>query len=155
MIIQRPSDDEFSKVVKKYGLPKLTHKELHLNFEFKEDLECNGEAVLEIIDEQGSKVGIRHKGGTKFVLPQGRIEKSETIIQGVKREALEETGFEINIKDFKEVRDLDIEFSNEILNRWYLLFVCEICGGGPEPLDKEEIEDVAFFEEVPWKMDLY
>ncbi len=155
MMIQRPSEEEFSEVVEKYGLPRLTQREIYFNFEFEDELECKGEAVLEIKDDAGSIVGVKHKGGNRSVLPQGRIEKGETIIQGVKREALEETGFEIEIKRFKEVRDVDIEFADELLNRWYLLFTCEICGGTPIPQDKNEVEEVAFFEEVPWKMDLY
>ncbi len=155
MIVQRPSEEEFNEVVEKYGLPRLTQREIHFNFDFEDDLECKGEAVLEIKNDKGLKAGVRHSGATKFVLPQGRIEESETIEAAIKREALEETGLEIEIRELKEVRDVDIEFSNEILNRWYFLFLCDVSGGNLEPEDKDEIVEADFFEEVPWKMEFY
>ncbi|MGM0406146.1 MAG: NUDIX hydrolase [Thermoplasmatota archaeon] len=156
MIIERPEKEEFAGLVREYGVPKLKQKEIHFNFDYEDDYpECKGEAVLEILNEEGLRVGVKHREGTIYVLPQGRVMTSEPFIDGAKREALEETGFDVEILTLKEVRTVDIQFTNELLNRWYFLFECVISGGSPEPEDKDEIGSVDFFEEVPWKMDLY
>ncbi|MFW6040564.1 MAG: NUDIX hydrolase [Thermoplasmatota archaeon] len=131
-----------------YNPPRFFEGELHLNDIFyKEDYPpCKGEVVLQIINKDGLMAGVRHRGGERFVLPQGRVYETESFIEGAKREAIEETGFEIEIDDFKVIKRNIIEFSNEIIERWYLLFTATIVGGAPKPKDKDEIEEISFFE---------
>ncbi|MFW5953263.1 MAG: NUDIX hydrolase, partial [Candidatus Natronoplasma sp.] len=72
------------------------------------------------------------------------------------REAVEETGLEVELKSLKEVRKVTFEFSNAELERWHLLFEAEAVGGELEPKDKEEIEEVKLFEgEWYWSKGFY
>lgn len=156
MIIEKPSNEEISRLMDEYGAPILTERQVHFeDITYKNDYpECKGEGVIKITKDN-KIAGVKHTGGQKYVLPQGRVWKDEDFDEGVKREAYEETGFQIVITSFKEIRRLQIKFKNELLERWYLLFEANIVGGNPEPQDTEEIEDVDFFEDVPWKHELY
>lgn len=156
MITEKPSIEEMSKLMDEYGPPVLTERLVHLDdIEYENDYpECKGEAVIRIIKDD-KIVGVKHRGGKNYVLPQGRVWEDEKFDEGVKREAYEETGFEVNITSFKEIRRLQIKFNNEILERWYLLFEAEILEGRGEPQDTDEVEDVDFFKDVPWKHELY
>ncbi len=156
MITEKPSNEEISKLMDEYGPPVLTERLVHLDeIKYENDYpDCKGEAVIKII--KGDKIaGVKHSGGQKYVLPQGRVWKKEDFDEGVRREAYEETGFEVEIISFKEIRRLQIKFQNELLERWYLLFEAKILEGKPEPQDTDEIEDVDFFKDIPWKHELY
>lgn len=157
MIVEKPDDEELKFLLENYGSPRWSDKEVHFPEKvYKGDYsECKGEAVIRIRNEEGKTCGVRHFEGTRFVMPQGRVWKDESFVDGVEREALEETGLEVEVLSLKEIRRLEIKFKNELLERWNFLFECEITGGFPEPNDTDEIEEVDFFEEVPWKSELY
>ena len=154
-ITEKPTVEEMNSLIEDYGSPKF--KTMEYNFSEKvheNDLNVKGEAVIRIRKDQ-KIVGVRHKGGKRFVLPQGRIIKEEEILHGAKREALEETGFHVNITRLREIRKVIFQFKNCVLERWFFLFNAEILEGEPKPKDKDEIEEVKFLEKVPMKSDLY
>ncbi|MFW5945746.1 MAG: NUDIX hydrolase [Candidatus Natronoplasma sp.] len=157
MEVEKPDDEELQELYRKFGEPEIKEEEVSLSaLEYKGDYpECKGEAVLEI-KRDNKVVGVRHRRGEKFVLPMGRVWKDESFVEGTKREAVEETGLEVELKSLKEVRKVTFEFSNAELERWHLLFEAEAVGGELEPKDKEEIEEVKLFEgEWYWSKGFY
>ena len=157
MKIEKPDDKEMQDLYRKFGEPEIKEEEVSLYaLEYKGDYpDCKGEAVLEI-KRDNKMVGVRHSGGEKFVLPMGRIWESEDFIEGAKREAVEETGLEVELKSLKEIRKAIFEFSNDELKRWHVLFEAKAVGGELEPKDKEEIEEAKLFEgEWYWNKGFY
>ncbi|MFP4051710.1 MAG: NUDIX domain-containing protein [Thermoplasmata archaeon] len=108
MIIEKPSNEELKNLIEKYGTPVLTEREVHTDdVTYKNDyLECKGEGVIKIIKDD-KIAGVKHTGGKVYVLPQGRIRKDEKFDEGIKREALEESGFDIKLTALKEVNGTD------------------------------------------------
>ena len=147
MKIERPDDEELQALYQKFGEPEIKEEEVSLSsLEYKGDYpECKGEAVLEI-KKDNKIVGVRHSAGEKFVLPMGRVWKSEDFIEGAKREAKEETGLQVEIESFEEMRKVRFEFSNTELERWHLLFEAEISDGNLKPEDQKEIEEAKLFD---------
>ena len=56
-----------------------------------------GVAVGVVIEKDGELLCVRHVKGGKWGLPAGHLEPGEMVIDGVKREVREETGYEIAI----------------------------------------------------------
>ncbi len=157
MKIERPEEGEMQELYDEFGKPEIKEEEVSLtSLEYTGDYPpCKGEAVLEIHKDR-KIVGVRHKGGDKFVLPMGRIWKDESILEGAKREAKEETGLEVDIKELKEIWKVDFQFSNAELERWHLLFRAEATGEKLKPEDEEEIAEVGLFEgEWYWTKGVY
>ncbi|MFO7991729.1 MAG: NUDIX hydrolase [Thermoplasmata archaeon] len=154
--LERPSWDELEELIERYGEPFIIFWGYDMkDIEYVDDYPpCKGEAVLEIIDED-KVVGVRHRGGNEFVLPMGRVWESEGFMEGAVREAKEETGFDVELLEFKEIRKLEFTFSNAILERWHLLFTAQVIGGEGVPLDKYEIEEVKLMDDVPWATEYY
>ncbi|HEY3250974.1 MAG TPA: NUDIX domain-containing protein [Ignavibacteria bacterium] len=79
--------------------------------------------------------------GFFYILPGGGQEHGETVIESLKRECLEETGYNIKIGDLLYVRDYiavnhgvnkaDMEIN---LHQVELMFLCEIDGDKQEPI---------------------
>lgn len=153
---EKPSYQELKELIEEYGEPTIYYLTKDMDtMELTDDYPaCKGEAVIKIMRD-GKVVGVKHRGGEQFVLPQGRVWETEGFIEGFKREASEETGFKVSVDEFHEIRKIVYEFSNAHLERWHLLFSADITGGEPVPKDSEEIEEVGFFDEVPWKHTLY
>ncbi|MFO7791573.1 MAG: NUDIX hydrolase [Candidatus Saliniplasma sp.] len=157
MKIEKPDDDELEELYRKFGKPEIKEEEVSLTaLEYKGDYpDCKGEAVL-MICKKCNTIGVRHKGGERFVLPMGRVWESEGFVEGAKREAKEETGLQIEIVSLDEIRKARFEFSNAELERWHLLFEAESIGGNLKPEDKEEIEEAKLFEgEWHWDRGFY
>ncbi len=154
---ERPEEEEMQELYNKFGEPEIKEEKVSLtSLDYTGDYPpCKGEAVLEI-SKDGKVIGVRHKGGEKFVLPMGRIWKDESILEGAKREAKEETGLEVDIKEFGEIRMVHFQFSNAELERWHLLFQAEALGGELKPEDEEEIAEAQLFEgEWYWTKGFY
>jgi len=157
MKIEKPDDEELEVLYRKFEEPEINEEEVRLSaLEYKGDYpDCKGEAVLEI-NRDNKVVGVRHSGGEKFVLPMGRVWESEDFIEGAKREAVEETGLEVELKSLKEIRKVIFEFSNEELERWHLLFESEAVGGELEPQNKEEIAEAKLMDGIwYWQKGFY
>ncbi len=140
--LEKPNEEELERLYQKYGEPDIKEDEVKLSsLEYTEDYpDCKGEAVIEILKD-GKVVGVKHAKGGKFVLPMGRVWEKEEFVEGAMREAREETGLNIDLKDLKEIRKVRFYFSNAELIRWHLLFEAEAVGGKLEPEDKEEIAE--------------
>lgn len=157
MKLEKPDEEELEELFQKFGEPEIKEEEVSLSaLEYTGDYpDCKGEAVLEIVKD-GKIVGVRHLRGEKFVLPMGRVWKSEHFVEGAKREAREETGLEVDLQGLDEIRKVLFHFSNAELERWHLLFKAEAVGGELEPEDKEEIAEVKLFEgEWYWSKGFY
>ncbi len=157
MKIERPEEEELEELYEELGVPEIKEEEVSLtSLEYTGDYPpCKGEAVLEI-HKDGKVVGVRRPGGEGFVLPMGRVWKSESFVEGAKREAKEETGLEVDIVDFKEIRKAHFQFSNAELERWHLLFRAEATGEKLKPEDEEEIAEADLFEgEWYWTKGVY
>jgi len=147
MKIEKPDDEELQALYREFGQPEIKEEDVSLSaLEYKGNYpDCKGEAVL-IIRKENGIVGVRHQGGEKFVLPMGRVWKDEGFIEGAKREAVEETGLQVEVTSLKEIRKVKFKFSNTELERWHLLFEAEIREGNLKPEDQEEIEEAKLFE---------
>ncbi len=157
MKIEKPDEEELEELYQKFGEPEIKEEEVSLtNLEYTGDYpDCKGEAVL-LISKEDKIVGVKHQAGGKFVLPMGRVWESEDFIEGAKREGKEETGLDIEIKSFDEIRKVRYDFSNDELERWDLLFSCEVTGGEPQPEDEEEIAEAKLFDaEWYWSKGFY
>lgn len=93
-----------------------------------------------ITDERGRLLCVKHSYGDKrWSLPGGGIEDGETVMEALKREVREETGFEV------EPDKLIGSYSRPEAGRQSLLIRCRIVGGSFMQ-SSEEIDEVAFFE---------
>ncbi len=154
--LERPSWEELEILIEEYGDPFVIFWRYDMKeIEYVDDHPpCKGEAVLKMFHED-MLVGVRHRGGEKFVLPMGRVWDSESFVEGAVREAKEETGFDIELLKFEEIRKLEFTFSNAILERWHLLFTARVINGDGIPRDKDEIEGVKLMDDVPWATEFY
>ncbi|MFH1096206.1 MAG: NUDIX hydrolase [Candidatus Desantisbacteria bacterium] len=102
--------------------------------------------VAACIIENNKILMIQHKKDDKkyWLLPGGRIEYGETIIQAIKRELIEETGVEISVGKLMFVSDAIPEDNNRhILN---MFFEAEIVGGEIRLGDEEILNAVEFID---------
>ncbi|MEF8873715.1 MAG: NUDIX hydrolase [Candidatus Thermoplasmatota archaeon] len=157
MKIEKPDEDELEELYQKFGEPEIKEEKVSLtNLEYTGDYpDCKGEAVL-LISKEDKIVGVRHHRSEKFVLPMGRVWESEDFVEGAKREGKEETGLDIEINSLDEIRKVRYDFSNDELERWDLLFGCEVVEGKPQPEDEEEIAEAElFYAEWYWNKGFY
>lgn len=90
---------------------------------------------------------VRHKKGDKkyWLLPGGRIEYGETIIETLKRELIEETGLKIDVGDLMFISEaIPKDNHRHIVN---IFFKAEIIGGEIK-LGNEEILDAVEFIDI-------
>ncbi|MCA9392318.1 NUDIX hydrolase, partial [candidate division WWE3 bacterium] len=78
--------------------------------------------AVEIIDHPGSGL---HTG--MLHLPGGRPEAGESLIEIVRREVLEETGYELNLINDDPIFDQTVDFAGD--DHRFVVFGCEIAGG--------------------------
>ncbi len=155
--MERPSQEELESLYEEYGKPEVKEEEVQLtSLEYKGDYpECKGEAIIEIIEDD-KLVGVRHQNGEEFVLPMGRVWESEDFSEGVKREAKEETGLDIELESLEEIRKVRFSFSNEKLERWQLLFRAYVLEGDLKPEDEEEIAEAKLIDgDYYWEKGFY
>jgi len=147
MKIERPEDEDLEELFDRFGEPEIKEEDVSLtSLDYTGDYpDCKGEAVIGIVKDD-KVVGVKHAEGGEFVLPMGRVWEKEDFVEGAKREAREETGLEVDLKDLKEIRRVLFHFSNAELERWHLLFEAEAVGGKLEPEDEEEIAEAKLFD---------
>ena len=153
-VIERPDEEDISNLFRKYGTPVIREIQWDLRRldQTFEKPECIGEGVPIIFDDKDRVVMVRHSGPKNidyWKLPMGRIEFGETVEQGTIREAKEETGFDIELIELPAIHKILIDFEKSQLIRWHFIFKAKIIGGSPEPVDKNEIAEVSFFQSIP------
>ncbi|MDI6781250.1 MAG: NUDIX hydrolase [bacterium] len=103
--------------------------------------------IAACILKDGKILMVRHKKGDKkyWLLPGGRIEYGETMIETLKREMIEETGLKINVGNLMFVSEAIPEDNHRhIVN---MFFEAEIIGG-EMMLGNEEILDAVEFIDI-------
>ena len=78
-----------------------------------------------------------HQNG-KWNIPSGWLEMEEDVVSGAKRETEEETGLEVNIKEFAGVFPLIKYKNNLILHAVKIIFTSELTGKSIQ--DSEDLE---------------
>ncbi len=155
--IERPEERELEELFSRFSEVDVKEEKVELkNLLYQRDYrDCKGEAVIKI--KKGEEIiGVRHRGGERFVLPMGRVWESEEFVEGGKREAKEETGLDVSITDLLEIKKVTFEFSNDSLERWHFLFEGERLDGEMGADDEDEIEEVqAFPDRYYWEDGFY
>jgi 8-oxo-dGTP diphosphatase len=87
-------------------------------------------------------------------LPGGLLELGETLVEGVKREVLEETGLNVSVEAIVEVVDRIYRYSDERQSRVRYHYVvvdywCTVLGGDLRP--SSDATDVAWVTQAEWK----
>jgi len=77
-------------------------------------------------------------------VPSGRLEKDEGILAAVVREAKEEVGVDIKIKDL--ATPLFMHYRDQNGERIYVFFFCEKWLGEAKNLEKEKCEKIEWFD---------
>lgn len=98
-----------------------------------------------IFDDQERILCVRHNyGDGRWSLPGGGLEDGETVVDALKREVREETGFEV------EVDRLVSSYSRPEAGRQSVLIRCTVVGG-QAITSNDEIAEVRFFarDELP------
>lgn len=119
-----------------------------------EDTPCFGEIVLLIEDAEGRLAVVRGRGASPgaFDLPTGVIEEAENVEEVALREALEETGRRVRLRNLVGIYRVRIRWRAWNLERWFVAFRCLALSETGTPQDIEEIEEVKFVripEEIP------
>lgn len=100
--------------------------------------------VAAIIRDGASILLVRHvkDANTYWLLPGGGVEYGETLKDALKREVLEETGFEARVHDLVLVNDsISPEGTRHIVN---LFFTCDIVGGELRVSEDERVVEARY-----------
>ncbi len=92
-----------------------------------------------LVCERGSILLVHHKKEDRdyWLLPGGGLEAGESIEECAKREMLEETGYEIELK--KLVFTSETLYPGRKRHIVHMNFLAEIKGGGPAALEEERV----------------
>lgn len=92
-----------------------------------------------LIIRDGSVLLVHHKKDDRdyWLLPGGGLETSESIEECIKRELLEETGYEVS--PGKLVFTSETLYPGRERHILHLTFLAEITGGGPEKCEDERV----------------
>ena len=81
--LERPPDAEVDRLLRKYG--RIRRRVVDWNWPERDEPEeppCDGEVVPLVRDEEGRLAVVRHReGAQEFVLPTGRIQPGEGIVE--------------------------------------------------------------------------
>ena len=91
-----------------------------------------------------------------WVFPGGQVESGENVIDGVKREVLEETGMEVDVGEVFCISSNTCTYPGysgvkEVPTKIMLDFICTAKGGTPRPSD-ENSESAFFPKEEAWEL---
>ncbi len=148
--VERPGEREIHRLFKKYGRPvtREIRFDLRERKERKDYPECKGGTRIAIRMGNGI-VMVKASSGERYGLPGGRIAINESIEEGAIREAVEETGLEVRLKELPEMHKCQYLFKGWNLERWVFIFVAETAGGNLSPRDQKEVSEVAVWEDLP------
>ena len=101
-----------------------------------------------VLNEQGEVLLVKDDRRNIWTFPGGIVEEGESLLDGVKREVLEETGIEIEVGELFCVTSNTCKHPGyngvrEVPPKVMLDFVCRAIGGTPRP--SEENSQTAYF----------
>ncbi len=148
--LERPEEKEIHHLIEKFGQPTVRDFLFdHHERDEKEDYpKCKGGCRIIIRNDEGIILVSSERNGS-FHPPGGRIQEGETVEEGAIREAREETGLDVELKEMPELHKCQYLFKDWNLERWVFIFIATCVGGSLEPQDKDEIHQVATFETPP------
>ncbi len=141
---------DYQQMIERYGVPVTANFEADfLDFECElvrrsstkgrqHDITCfipkdNGYVTIQKHDYANTGI---------YRAPSGGAKCGETIIEAAKREMLEETGYEVELRNFVLDLRLDVKCSEGRIPWRSLVFIADIIDGKMEPKDTYEIFDV-------------
>lgn len=142
---------EVSLLAEKYGQPVVINLELKLEARKLFDPVKFGFAeVIPVIQRHNGKIILITKEFYPrgiWRLPTGQLEKGERILDGVRREAYEETGLKTHIARFLAVINLHVKVDRRALDYSSYVFLLKETGGRLRAVD--EHERISGYKEVP------
>lgn len=142
--VERPSDAEMNRLLEKYGRirRRIVDWDMRHLDERGDWPPCHGEVVLLVRDREGRLVAARKRESEHYQLPMGRIQPGESIEEAARREALEETGWSVEVDEVAALHRVRIHFRAWELERWFFIVLCRPQDDGGTPTDTEEIAEV-------------
>lgn len=142
---------ELAALHRKYGVPRRV--------DFQIEMLPEEFALVQHSDNQGRRhdvtIFIRHQGKLVVIekhayaktgivrAPSGGVHPSESLIEAAKREAREETGFDVEIEHFILEAHVLLSCNNQTPIPWTsYVFLARVVGGKIGALDLKEISDV-------------
>ena len=99
-----------------------------------------------VIDDEGRILLIQRADDALWAMPGGAFEMGETAAEGVRREAREETGVDVEIVDFVGIYDSRLCETRSSIQLYQLVFQCRPIGFG-SPTTPQEVLDMGWFHE--------
>lgn len=154
MSVERPEEEEIHHLIEKYGEPVI--RDFSFDYHGRDEKEdypkCKGGCRI-LIRREGGTVLVNYGPGGGYYLPGGRIWEGETVEEGAIREAREETGLDVELKEMPELHKCNYLFKDWNLERWEFIFIARCIGGSLEPQDRNEIHQAATLETPPPEYD--
>jgi len=143
------TDKLFAPVIEKYGAPKIVAMTAPVSpkeYDFIRSTQKNGrnhDVTLYIFKDDKVIVNAKHYYPPgMFRALSGGVNPGETVENGIKREAYEETGSVVEIEKYLMRIDVDFTDSERHLEWHSHIFKCKYLSGELKPIDTEEIREV-------------
>ena len=139
------------RIERKYGTPKILRTQCTMNrgeFDLLKWSMRNGrrhDVTLFISNEREDQIAVIRKPSYPegvYRPPSGGIERGEDFEVGARREAYEETGLEIELRQYALRSHVNLAFEDEVVPWISHVFAARATGGCLEPVDKKEIAGV-------------
>lgn len=99
--------------------------------------------------QDGNLLLVRERADSGWTMPGGWADVGDIPSEAVKREVLEEAGFEVKVRKVIGLYDANRTGQLEVFHAFKIVFLCDIIGGMPRP--SQETSEVNFFnkDEIP------
>ena len=155
----KPSDSEIEALFKKYGAPRL--RDIFENVSLtkfnraRRNLPYKGHVIFITFRKNGDLVFIRETGTEEWAVPHGTISQNETVEDAVFREAQEETGLTVGIRELVSLDRTRLLCGHNAMELWIFTFIVDEKKGILNPTDKAEIIEIKSCKYIPKKLDHY
>lgn len=157
--IAKPSDSEIEVLFEKYGAPRLRDIVENVSLtkfnRARRNLPYKGHVILITIRKSGDLVFIRETGTEEWAVPHGTIYQNETVEDAVFREAQEETGLTVGIRELVSLDRTRLLCGYNAMELWIFTFIVDEKKGILNPTDKVEIIEIKSCKYIPKKLDRY
>ena len=110
-------------------------------------------SVGALVRDGGGRIGlVRNHWGDGWLVPGGKVEPDETLREAVVREVREEMGVAVSVERPLEVNEVEHRHGDDSITGYFVVFEAVAADGelGDDlGEDDVEIEDAAWFDEVP------